>query len=118
MSLRDNRPLHSSGRYATPELVTVAEVRTCRDKARRQNQPSSLISLAPWLASEVRIVASVPTARLYSLLMRSMNASTLWHLTRFTVEPPNPPPVILAPRTPSIPEATSTRVSSSFELTS
>jgi len=38
-----------------------------------------------------------------------LNRSTASHRTRFTVEPPNPPPIILAPKTPGDASAASTR---------
>lgn len=44
--------------------------------------------------------------------------STTWAFSKVIVQPPNPPPVILLPNTPSTSMATDTRSSSSLQLTS
>src|SRR5262245_34396918 len=66
----------------------------------------------------VKIVGSSPVAARYSAVTRSQNAPTASFATRFTVQPPKPPPVIRAPKQPAVVAAACTIASSSAHETS
>ena len=94
---------------------------TLRERVSRYLSPQLFpvcLSEAPAEATHTWISGIFPQAAWYSRSSVALNGSTESLRTKFTVEPPNPPPVIRAPSTPGTRIAASTRKSSSAALTS
>src|ERR1700722_7988006 len=78
--------------------------------------PFAAIANAPSEGSLTKHCAAIPVRSSYSRRTVSTKLSAFSALTTFTVHPPNPPPVIRAPKQPSWLIAISTRVSTSAQL--
>src|SRR5690606_40150012 len=73
---------------------------------------------APGPAALTYASAGVPVSRSYRSVVAAMNSGTDAVRTSATAQPPNPAPVMRAPRQPGAPSAASTMVSSAGDETS